>query len=94
MTNNTYLDHLNQRLQTLVRDMAKARKKLEDGSIEDKVTALGDLTRVELKHQELAKKIEAATKKNAEDWSTLHMGFQEDLDALAETLESWIMKYT
>ena len=92
MTENTYMLHLKQRLQGIDRNMTLARHKLEAGKLETKIAALAELSKLETQHAELQKRIGEAAIKHSEKWSEMHTGFQEDLDALGDTVERWILK--
>lgn len=90
MTRESYQEHLTERLRIVDAKLAKALAQHEKGDFQMKVDSAGDLALLKAKHRELCEKIRKANEQHAENWSSLHTEFQEDIDALLETLESWI----
>ena len=45
-------------------------------------------------HQDLADKMKAATKQHAENWTLAHEEIRKDIEALYESLDRWVMKYS
>lgn len=81
-----YIDELKGQLRRLETSMASARQRLEAGALKDRPDAAGDLAVLESRHGELAARIAEAEKDDAEDWSNLHSGLQEQIDGIRETL--------
>lgn len=94
MTGKSYIEDLVAKLQDVDQQLERARKTIEQGRASEKAAAIAQLTKLEARHKGLAERIGAAKEKHAEDWSDLHKGFQEDIDGLKDTLESWIMQYS
>lgn len=93
MTRENYTEHLAEKLRGIDSKIAMARKKLDEGKASDKVAAARELSVLEARHQELQEKIDQASKEHAENWSSAHIEYKEDLDALLYSLERWITKY-
>ena len=93
MAKEDYLEHLNKRLSEIDAKIFKARSFLNEGKDNERVAAAAELTLLEADHDQIAKKIAKAKGAHAEDWSSLHTTFQEDLDALSESIESWIVQH-
>ncbi len=94
MTTEKYPKHLEERMQSLEAEIVRAQKKLAEDSPSHKVEAAGELTVLEKMHQDLAEKLKAATEQHAENWSLAHEEMQKDIDALYESLDRWVMKYS
>ncbi len=94
MTTENYPKHLEERLQSLEAEIERAQKKLAEESPTHKVEAAGELTVLEKMHQDIAEKLKAATAEHAEKWSLAHEEMQKDIDALYESLDRWVMKYS
>lgn len=94
MTKETYPKHLEERLQTVEGEIDRARKRLSEDTPSHKVEAAGELTVLEKMHQEIAGKLKNATEQHAENWSLAHTEMQKDIDALYESLDRWVMKYS
>lgn len=93
MSGENYLDHLKARIAEVDHEIAKAVEFLEHGKLKEKVAAAGELTLLQSSRQRLAQKLEKAKADHAEEWSTLQMVLREDLDALADALETWFVKH-
>ena len=93
MTKENYLQHLNERIASINHKIADARDFLENGKLAEKVIAAGELQLLEADHEKYAHKLEKAKESHAEDWSALNTTLHEDLDALSDAIESWIVKH-
>ena len=91
MTKPSYTSHI----ETLLRDVdsrirdAEARFQREEGA--GRADALHELSRLRIRHDELAERIDRAKQEGADDWSTLHTSFREEIDGLSDALEKWLM---
>lgn len=94
MTQENYPKHLEERLQSLDAEIDRAKKKLAEDSPSHKVEAAGELVVLEKMHQDIAQKLKDATEEHAENWSLAHEEMQKDIDALYESLDRWVMKYS
>ena len=94
MTKEDYPQHLEERLQTVEAEIDRARKKLADDSPSHKVEAAGELSVLEKMHKEIARKLKSATEQHAGNWSLAHTEMRKDIDALYESLDRWVMKYS
>ena len=94
MTIENYPKHLEERLQSLEAEIVRARNKLTEESPSHKVEAAGELVVLEKMHQEIAGKLKNAAEQHAENWSLAHTEMQKDIDALYESLDRWVMKYS
>ena len=93
MTKENYLQHLNDRIAAIDHQIAEARKYLENGKLAEKVVAAGELTLLEADREKYAHKFAKAQESHAEEWSALNTTLHEDLDALSDSIESWIVKH-
>lgn len=83
-----YIHDLKHELRELEKDMARARRRLDAGEIRDRPDAAGDLAVLEARHAEIEARIDAAREDGAEEWSSLHEGFREQLDDIGRTIAS------
>ncbi len=93
MTKETYLDHLNDRIAEIDHKIAEARDYLENGKPTERVVAAGELTLLDADRSKFADRLEKARDRHAHEWSTLNTTFHEDLDALSDAIEAWIVKH-
>ncbi len=93
MTTENYLQHLNDRIAAIDHKIAEARDFLENGKLAERVIAAGELTLLEADREKYAQKFAKAKDSHAEEWSALNTTLHEDLDALADAIESWIVKH-
>jgi len=93
MSGQDYLRELKERLQSLDTKIADARQRLQAGLPKDKVLAAEDLAVLETRHRELEEKISAASEQHAEDWSTLHVELQKEVDVLTRSIERWVARH-
>ena len=90
----TYIQHLSDRLKRVDARIAIAKARHDKGDLREKVDAASELAVLEARHRELRQKIEDAKDRHAEDWSLMHTEFQEDLDALLDALDRWIIRWS
>jgi len=93
MAQEDYIQHLDKRLNEIDTKIFDAKNYLKQGKHTEKVAAAAELKLLEADHEMIAKKIAKAKSAHAEQWSALHTQFQEDLDALTEAIESWIVQH-
>ncbi|MCG6904278.1 MAG: hypothetical protein LJE68_16520 [Rhodobacter sp.] len=87
-----YIEHLGQKLNEIDHEIVRAKARFENCEMADKVKALAELSQLRVRHDDLAKRIEAAKDKGADQWSALRTGFQEEADGLKDTIEKWLTK--
>ena len=87
-----YIKHLEERLNDVDHGIERAKSRFEKSEAEEKVAALAELSQLRIRHDDLAARIAEAKEKGAEEWSSLRTGFQEEADALKDTLEKWLTK--
>ena len=92
MASADYVADLKAKLHTVDNNIERATKLLENGKLQDKAHALSEMAHLRQRHDELVERIEEAKAKGAEHWSDLHTSFQEEADALVDTLERWLTK--
>jgi hypothetical protein len=92
MANADYITHLEATLRDVDGNIERAKLMLEGPGIPDKMQALADLTHLRARHDELVQRIKDAKAEGATDWSALHMSFQEEADALVDTLDRWLTR--
>jgi peptidoglycan hydrolase CwlO-like protein len=93
MAKSNYVSDLEAKLEEVDRKIVEVGKRLESGTVEAKAHALSELSHLRQQHEDLAKRIEEAKARGAEQWRALHMSFQEEADALIDTLNSWLTRY-
>jgi chromosome segregation ATPase len=94
MSDARYIEHLEARLTEIDQSLAKARARVEAAGAPATESALRELSELEERRASAAERLEAAKARHAEDWSTLHASFREELDGLQETVERWFRKYS
>ncbi|WP_137702311.1 hypothetical protein [Marimonas lutisalis] len=87
-----YLEHLASKLHEIDSGIEAAKAKLEKADIGEKTKALAELSQLRLLHEDLSNRIEDAKKKDADEWSSLRTGFQEEADGLKDTVEKWLTR--
>lgn len=93
MSDDNYLEHLKARIAEIDHEIAKAVDFLEHGKLKEKVVAAGELTLLQNDRERLTRKLEKAKESHADEWSALQTAFREDLDALADAIETWFVKH-
>jgi hypothetical protein len=92
MTHISYIDHLNQRLGAIESALERERDRLDAAPLEDKVEALTSLSHLKQRHKTVQERLRKAQHNHAETWSDAHAGFREELDGIADSLESLLTK--
>lgn len=89
----SYTQHLEQQLQQVDKQIARAEKKLETGDVATKAQALGELSKLRSRHDDLVARIEDAKSKDADHWSGIRESLREDADALGDAVSSWMNRF-
>jgi chromosome segregation ATPase len=93
MTSGGYAEHLRNQLNGIDEAIDRARQAVETSSPPRRAEALAELVRLKMRHDDLARRLDAADREGAEAWSALHASFREEADALRDTLERWLTKH-
>ena len=93
MEQESYIDHLKDRLERLESRMEAARAQIEAPDARSEMAALETLSRLRIRKAELEARLEDAKAAHAEAWSALHTGLQEDVDALFDGFEAWATRH-
>lgn len=93
MANSDYIEHLEAKLEQVDQMIKHAKSTLAGDDAATKPRAIEELAHLHTRHADLIARVEAAKAKGAEHWSALHASFQEEADALADTLEKWLTKF-
>lgn len=88
-----YIDHLNDRLQEIDKGIEQAKARLDSSGLPEKASALAELSQLRIRHDDLVQRIAAAKQKAPETWSSLRTSFQEEADALRDTVGTWLTKF-
>ncbi len=88
----TYIDDLKAKLHDIDMRLRDKRRAIENGPIEERAAALAELERLEIRREEISRRLLEAEAKGADNWSELHKGFREEVDGLADTIERWILR--
>lgn len=89
MSDDSYLDQLVKRLQSVDQKIAEARRQLATWEPGEDVSAAAELAQLEVKRDGLREKIDAAAKNGADDWSAFRTTLAQDLDALTGQIHGW-----
>jgi hypothetical protein len=92
MPTDTYLQHLETQLAAVDAKLARAKATIDAGRTDDQVKALEEWSQLQIRHEDLAARIETAKRDGSDTWSALHTSFREEADALADTLERLLTK--
>lgn len=87
-----YVSDLEAQLRKVDTEMDRAARAVDHMTIDEKTHALSQMAHLRQQHENLVKRIAEAKAKGAENWSALHMSFQEEADALVDTLEKWLTR--
>lgn len=87
-----YIEHLERKLQDIDNGIARAKAAFERSAAAEKEKALQELSKLRIRHEELAERIEEAKQKGSDHWSAARTGLQEEADGLQDTLESWLTR--
>ena len=90
---STYIEDLKGEMRELETEIARARRHLDSGALRDKPHAAGELATLEGDHRQLEQRLAEAEKDDAEDWSDIHTGQREQLDAMGDALERSVGSY-
>ncbi|PRX35287.1 hypothetical protein SAMN05216257_102237 [Meinhardsimonia xiamenensis] len=88
----TYIDDLKAKLHDIDMRLRDQRRAIENGPVEERAAALAELERLELKREEISRRLLKAEAEGADKWSELHKGFREEIDGLTDTIERWILR--
>lgn len=94
MTDSGYVKQLERKLEEVDQSLAQARGKMEEAGGDVAEKALHELSELEMRRKSAAERLEAAKQAHAEDWSTLHASFREELDGIADTVEKWFLRHS
>ena len=87
-----YAAHLERQLEDLDSKIEHLRAKYDASTVAEKAKLLSELGQLRVLHDDLAQRVDAAKKDGSEKWSTLHESFQEEADAVRDTLAKWLTK--
>ena len=87
-----YIEHLEAKLRDIDKGIARAKNRFEQSAAAEKQKALADLSKLRVRHDELAERIEEAKEKGSDHWSAVRAGLQEEADGLKDTVESWLTR--
>ena len=93
MSKATYHAALERRLETVEIQIAKARERLEEGALADKVSAAGQLELLEERHAALCTKMAELKLDETGDWEDLKASLERDFDALFVDVARWISRH-
>lgn len=92
MATDSHISHLKAQLSEIDAEISRVQDHLHGGHDPDKAAALSELVQLRQRHDALADRIAESDEKGTRDWSALHESFQEDLDALKDTLARWLSR--
>ncbi len=87
-----YTQHLERKLNEIEAEIDRVQASYERSDTDEKPHALTELSQLRVLHDDLSQGFDAAKKKGSEEWSSLHTSFQEEADALRDTIEKWLTK--
>lgn len=91
MPKEDYVANLQTRLTEIERRIERAASDVGGAPTEMRMAALDRLSSLRIRHDEIRERLDKAKDAHAEDWSSLHASLQEDVDALYDTLERWML---
>lgn len=92
MAHGDYIDHLEAKLRDVDRGIVRAETRLRGADIADTARAIADLAHLRTRHKELTAAIDEARAKGAGDWGALRTSFQEEAEALSDTVEAFLTR--
>ncbi|GIX13791.1 MAG: hypothetical protein KatS3mg118_1750 [Paracoccaceae bacterium] len=93
MSADGYIAHVEKTLRQIEERIAAARRQLAETEGARQREALDRLAELQVRHDELKRRLEEARAAHAENWSALHESLREDADALFDGFEAWAMRH-
>jgi hypothetical protein len=87
-----YTAHLERKLNEMESEIDSLQKMYDTSDVVEKARILSELSQLRVLHEDLAQRVDAAKKEGSDQWSILHESFQEEADALRDTIAKWLTK--
>jgi hypothetical protein len=87
-----YIEHLEAKLRDVDRGIKLTQSRFESCEPELKTKELAELSRLKMRRDELAQRIEWAKSEGAEGWSNLQKSLRAEADGLADALERLLLR--